>query len=311
MRVLIMGAGAVGSYYGARLAQAGHEVAFVARGAHAEAMRQRGLTIRVGDDAAVLAPVTVLDAPAAAGGAPDLALLTVKGYDAEAAIAALQPAVGPGTTVLTLLNGVDAADQLAAAFGPERVLAGTTTINVALVEPGVILERGVPIRTIIAELSGALTPRLETIAAALAAIPGEAVVSDDPRVTLWRKFVLLAPHGTITAATGLPVGPIRETPEGAALYRQLIHEAVAVGRASGAALPAEIADATIDFVMNSLPPTAVSSLAADFERRRRVELEQITGAIVRRGRTFGVPTPGFEPLYAVLKARALAFGGLS
>jgi 2-dehydropantoate 2-reductase len=310
MRVLIMGAGAVGSYYGARLAQAGHEVGFVARGAQLAALRERGLAIRSGDGTSVLHPVTALDAPAAFGDSPDLILLTVKGYDTEAAIAALRPAVGPGTTILPLLNGVDSPDQLSAAFGPDRVLAGTTTINVGVVEPGVIVERGVPIRTTIAELSGAVTPRLEAIAAALRAAGGEVVVSTDAKVTLWLKFVLLAPHGTITAATGLPVGAVRELPEGAALYRQLIHEAVAVGRAAGAALPADIADTTINFVMATMPPTAISSMAVDFERRRRVELEQITGAIVRRGRALGVPIPGFAPLYAVLKARALAFGGL-
>jgi 2-dehydropantoate 2-reductase len=310
MRVLIMGAGAVGSYYGARLAQNGHEVSFVARGPHLEAMRAGGLEIRSGEASDRLRPVAALASAAEAGDEFDLILLTVKGYDTEPAIEALRPVVGPASTVLTLQNGVDGADQLAAAFGAERALAGTTTINVAVVEPGVVLDRGVPIRTTIAELSGRVTPRLEAIAAALRPIGAEVIMSDDARVALWQKFVLLAPHGTITAATGLPVGKVRETPEGAALYRQLVHEAVAVGRADGAALPAEIADSTIDFIMNALPPTAISSLAVDFERRRRVELEQITGAIVRRSRRLGVPTPGFDPLYAVLKARALDFGGL-
>lgn len=310
MRVLVMGAGAVGSYYGARLARAGHAVAFVARGAHLAALRERGVEIRAGDRADTIRPVSALDQPAALDGDLDLVLLTVKGYDAEAAIAALRPVVGAGTAVLTLLNGVDSPDQLRAAFGPERVLAGTTTINVALVEPGVIVERGVPIRTTIAQLSGEVTPRLTEVAEALAAVGAEVVVTTDAAEALWRKFVLLAPHGTITAATGLPIGQIRSTPEGAALYRQLVHEAVAVGRAAGVNLSPTIADEIMSFIMNAIPPTAVSSLAIDFERRKRVELEQITGAVVHRGAALGVPTPGFDPLYAVLKARALAFGGL-
>jgi 2-dehydropantoate 2-reductase len=186
--------------------------------------------------------------------------------------------------LLPLLNGVDCPDQLGAAFGSERVLAGTTTINAGVVEPGVILDRGVPIRTTVAELTGPVTARLERIAGAFRGVPGEVVVSDDAKVTLWRKFVLLAPHGTITAASGLPLGALRELPEGRALYRQLIDEAVAIGRADGAALPADIADATFAFVTQTMPPTAIASMAVDFERRRRVELEQITGAIVRRSR---------------------------
>jgi 2-dehydropantoate 2-reductase len=311
MRVLIMGAGAVGSYYGARLAQGGHEVSFVARGSHLAAMRERGLELRAGDAAELIRPVTALDSPADSDDEVDLVLLAVKGYDTEPAIEALRPVVGPATAVLTLQNGVDSPDQLAAAFGVERVLAGTTTINVAVVEPGVVLDRGVPIRTTIAELSGEHTPRLEAVVAVLRPIGAEVVASRDAKVALWQKFVLLAPHGTITAAAGLPVGKVRSTPAGAALYRQLVHEAVAVGRADGAALPAEIAETTIDFIMNVLPPTALSSLALDFERRKRVELEQITGAIVRRSQRLGVPTPGFDPLYAVLRARALDFGGVA
>jgi 2-dehydropantoate 2-reductase len=299
-----MGAGAVGSYYGARLAQAGHEVVFVGRGAHLAAMRERGLEVRASGQSTLLAPVTTADQPLAGAESIDLVLLTVKGYDTGAAIQALRPVIGEQTLVLPLLNGVDAPDEVAAVFGAQHVLAGTTTVNVTVVEPGVVLERGVPIRTTIAELSGALTPRLAAIGEALQTASQEVVLSDDAALTLWQKFVLLAPHGTITASAGLPVGAIRTLPEGAALYRQLVHEAVAVGRACGVRLPDDTADTIVRFIMEMLPPTAISSLANDFERRRRVELEQITGAIVRRGRATGVPTPGFDPLYAVLKARA-------
>ena len=204
----------------------------------------------------------------------------MKGYDTEPAIEALRPVVGPATAVLTLQNGVDSPDQLAAAFGVERVLAGTTTINVAVVEPGVVLDRGVPIRTTIAELSGQLTPRLESIAAAFRPIGAEVVMSRDAKVALWQKFVLLAPHGTITAATGLPVGKVRETPTGAALYRQLVHEAVAVGRADGAALPAEIADATIDFIMTRAPADGAQLPGA----RLRAPQARRVGADHRRDR---------------------------
>lgn len=307
MHVLVMGAGAVGSYYGARMVQAGHSVVFVGRGAHLAAMRERGLEVRAGGQSTVIAPVDTADQPRAGAEPYDLVLLTVKGYDTAAAVEELRPVIGELTAVLPLLNGVDAPDQLAAVYGPERVLAGTTTINVAVSEPGVILERGVPIRTTIAELSGEMTPRLAAVGEVLQVASQEVVLSDDAALALWQKFVLLAPHGTITAAAGLPVGPIRSLPEGEALYRQLVHEAVTVGCACGVRLPSDMADTILRFIMETMPPTAISSLAIDFERRRRVELEQITGAIVRRARTHGVATPGFDPLYAVLKARATAF----
>jgi 2-dehydropantoate 2-reductase len=307
MKILIMGAGAVGSYYGAKLALAGHQVTFIGRGAHFAAMRDRGLELRSGERTTLVAPISAATSPAEASSPFDLILLSVKGYDAEAAIEALRPAVRPGVAVLTLLNGVDAPEQLAQAFGGEQVLAGTTTVNAAIVEPGVVLDRGVPTRTTLAEYSGALSPRLTAIGQAMDAASNEVVLSQDPAVTVWQKFVLLAPHGTITAATGLPIGQIRSLDEGMALYRQLVHETVAVARACAVSLPAEIAGTTLNFIQHTMPPTAISSMALDFERRRRVELEQITGAIIRRSQATGVPVPGFAPLYATLKARAAAF----
>jgi 2-dehydropantoate 2-reductase len=305
MRVVIMGSGAVGGFYGALLAHQGHDVTFVARGARLAAMRERGLEIQRPDGTVRLRPVQAVATPAEAGAGIDLILFTVKGYDTEAAIEALRPAVGPSTTVLTLQNGVDSPDQLAAAFGAERVLAGTTTVNAAVPEPGVVVDRGAALRTTLAELSGEVTPRLEAVAAALRGVGGEVIVSDDAQRALWLKFMILAPHATITSACGEPIGAIRALPEGAALYRQLIGETAAVGRAAGVALPADVVETTVDFIMN-LPPAARSSLAIDFDRRGRVELEQLTGAIVRRSHALGVPTPGFSALYAVLKVRAAA-----
>jgi 2-dehydropantoate 2-reductase len=309
MRVLVMGAGAVGSAYGAILAEHGHEVAYVARGAHLQALRERGLEVRRPAETIGPRPVTAVERPADAGQEWDLILFTVKGYDTEPAIEALRPVVGPRTTVLPLQNGVDGVDGLSAAFGRERVVAGTTTINVAVIEPGVIEERGVPIRTTMAELSGEITPRLRELEKVFGAAGLEGVASDDAQVALWRKFVLLAAHATITSACGEPVGAIRALPEGAALYRQLIDEAAAVGRAAGVALPPEIEDEIYTFVM-TMAPTARSSMAIDFAAQKRVELEQITGAVVRRSKALSVPAPGFCALYPVLKVRALAYGGI-
>lgn len=309
MRVLVMGAGAVGGYYGGALARRGHDVVFVARGEHLAALRERGLELRTDGQTHLLRPVRAVASPAEVGEPVDLVLFTVKGYDAEAAAAALRPVVGPATAVLTLLNGVDSADQLSRALGAEHVLAGTTLILTNVVAPGVI-DQTSPFRKItMGELTGGVTPRAEAVAAALREAGVEVTLSADPMVGVWTKFIMQAPHATLTTACQSALGPIRETPEGAALYLTLIREVVAVGRAAGVALPADAVEATMDLIW-SLPATAMTSMQRDFERRRRTELEQLTGAVVRRGQALGVPTPAFAALYAVLRVRALAFGGV-
>ena len=308
MRILVMGSGGVGGYFGAALAQCGHDVTFVARGPHLAAMRERGLEIRRVEQRFLLEPVTVVESPADAAGEFDLVLFAVKCYDVAEAAAALRPVVGPQTAILTLQNGVDTPDELSAVFGRTHVLAGTAVIFSAIVEPGVI-ETGPLLRITLGELSGERTPRVEAIAAALRDAGGEVTVTGDARLALWDKLLALAPNATITSACQLPIGPIRETKEGAALYRQLVAETAAVGRAAGVALADDAVDRTLAMLM-ALPPSSTSSMQRDFALQRRVELEQISGTVVRQGARLGVPTPGFHTLYAVLKAQALAFGGI-
>jgi 2-dehydropantoate 2-reductase len=148
------------------------------------------------------------------------------------------------------------------------------------------------------------------IAAALREAGVEVTVSPDPAVAVWTKFLMQAPHATLTSACQASLGAIRGTPEGAALYETLIREVAAVGRAAGVALPPDAVEATLATI-RGLPDEARTSMQRDFEHQRRVELEQLTGAVVRRGQALGVPTPAFAALYAVLRVRALAFGGVS
>jgi 2-dehydropantoate 2-reductase len=307
--VLVMGAGAVGGYYGAALAGRGHAVTFVARGEHLRALRDRGLTIRSGGRATVLRPVQAVAFPAEADDGFDLVLFTVKGYDTEPAALALRPAVGPDTAVLTLQNGVDSGDRLGALLGEERILIGTTTIATTITEPGVI-DQANPLRRIeLGEPSGQITPRVEAIAAALRDAGVETRVTTDVHRAVWEKFVRLAPGATVTAACHATIGEVRSTPDGAALYRALIAETVAVARAAGAALPPDAVETAVR-VIQSLPADMKTSMQLDYERCRRVELEDLTGAVVRIGRRLGVPTPTYDTAYAVLRVRALAFGGL-
>jgi 2-dehydropantoate 2-reductase len=304
-----MGAGAVGGFYGAALAERGHAVTFVARGAHLDALRERGLTIRSGGRSTVLHPVHAVADPTEADGPFDLVLFTVKGYDTEPAVLSLRPAVGGTTTVLTLQNGVESGDRLAATLGADRVLVGTTVIATTVAEPGVI-EQANPIQRIeIGEPSGEVTPRLESVAATLRDAGVEVRVTTDVRRAVWEKFIRLAPGATLATACRATIGQVRCTPEGAALYRALIAETVAVGREAGAALPADAVETAVALIQ-TLPADMRTSMQLDFERGRRVELAEITGAVVRLGRQVGVPTPTYDIAYAILRVRAAAFGGL-
>jgi 2-dehydropantoate 2-reductase len=313
MRVLVMGAGGVGGYYGGMLARAGHEVTFVARGAHLAALQERGLEVRTQGQTIRIQPATAVAQPADAlgqGGDFDLALFTVKNYDTEPAATALKPALGPQTAVLSLQNGVDAPDLLAALLGPERILAGVTFIAAAVAEPGVILENGFSRAVTLGEPGGAgVTPRVRAIVRAFQEAGVEAQATADARQMLWDKFVVVAPHATISALCQTPVGVTRRTPEAMELYRTMIQEALDVAGAAGCVFAPDRAEQIVA-LFQSAPEGQTSSLQRDFGARRRVELEALTGSVVRLGRRYGVPTPRFEALYAVLKVRAGTFGGL-
>ena len=204
-----MGAGAVGGFYGAALAGRGHAVTFVARGKHLDALRDGGLVIRGGGRSTVLRPLDAVADPAAAGGAFDLVLFTVKGYDTESAARALRPAVGPATSVLTLQNGVESGERLGAAIGVDRVLVGITLLVTTIAEPGVIVQASPVQRVELGEPSGELTPRLEAIAAALRDAGVEVRVTRDVRRAVWDKFIRLAPGATLATACRATLGELR------------------------------------------------------------------------------------------------------
>jgi 2-dehydropantoate 2-reductase len=177
-----------------------------------------------------------------------------------------------------------------------------------IAEPGVIAQASPVQRIELGEPSGEMTPRLEGVAGALRDAGVEVRETRDVRRAVWDKFIRLAPGATLATACRTTLGELRSSPDGAVLYRALIGETVAVGRAAGAALPADAVEAAIALIQ-TLPADMRTSMQLDFENRRRVELEDITGAVVRLGRRHGVPTPTYDILYAVLKVRAAAFEG--
>ncbi len=311
MRVLVMGSGGVGGYFGGMLAKAGHDVVFTARGAHLDAMQNNGLTFIDRGETTLLKPVQAVRLPADAGGTFDLVLFTVKTYDTQEAAEAIKPVVGPSTSVLPLQNGVDAVDEIGAVVGADRVLGGATNIGARINEPGAV-ERFSPFCNItLGEPKGGVTERVETIAAAFReAGLDDVTASPDITRAVWEKFMLLAPLASATSAANVASGKVRGVPEGHDLWKKMMQEVHAVGRASDVNLPDESAVNMEKFFMN-LPDTHTTSMQRDYDGQRRVELEHLAGTVIRRGKTVGVPTPTFDVVYAVLRIRALSFGGVS
>ena len=306
MKFTFIGAGGVGGYYGALLARAGHDVAFVARGAHLDAIQRHGIKVvssAVGDftarasadrDATTLRPA-------------DVAVLTVKTYDNETALAMLRAAAGPATAVLTLQNGVDSADEVAAAVGEPRTLAGATYIATAIDAPGVIRQTGAHRRIVFGEVfdpKPSPTPRVIAIHEAFKGADIESEPVADARPALWEKFVYLAPFAGVTGASRLPIGPIWADETSRAVFEDAIAEVAAVARASGVALPDDVVHRILQYTVG-IPPTTRSSLLIDLSQGKRIEVESLAGSVVRRGAAAGVPTPIMRALYAVLKPHAL------
>jgi 2-dehydropantoate 2-reductase len=305
MRFVFVGAGAVGGYYGALLARAGHEVAFVARGAHLEAIQKSGIRIvseAVGD---FTARVTA-ERDAVRIGTVDVAVLTVKTYDNDTALPLLTRLVGPGTIALTLQNGVDSAGEVAVAVGEPRTLAGATYIATAIDAPGVIRQTGSHRRIVFGECfnpPAASTPRVMAIHDALTAADIQSEPVADARTALWEKFVYLAPFAAFTGASRLPLGPLWADAESRSALLAAFGEVTAVARASGIDMPDDVVD-KIRAYATRIPPATRSSLQNDLSKGRRLELESLAGSVVRRAEAVGVPTPIMRTLYAVLKPYA-------
>lgn len=298
MKILVMGTGGVGGYFGAKLARAGEAVTFAARGAQLEAIRAHGLGVKssVEGEFAVRAPVT--DDPAAAGPA-DLILFCVKSFDTEAAARALGASVGPETAILSLQNGVDNEEKIGAIVGPGHVLGGVAYIFSIVQSPGVIAH-SVGGRIVFGELDGSETPRARRIRDTLAGAGIPVELSPQIQRALWEKYLFIVAQSGMTALTRCPIGVIRSVPETRKMYRTILEELAALAKASGVGLPPGAVDAIMTATDN-LPAAMYSSLHYDLTHGRRLELETLQGYAVRLGERFGVPTPMCAAVYALLK----------
>ncbi len=298
MKIAVFGTGGVGGYFGARLAAAGEDVHFIARGRHLDAIRSAGLKIRSPLGDVRIDPAQATD-DAAAVGAADVVIVAVKLYDTEAAAEACKPLVGPDSWVVSLQNGVTAADVLVSTFGQARVVGGSSSIAAQIEAPGVIAQTGTMATLAFGEWDGAPTPRTEALHKACAKAGIEATLADDITGVIWSKFVFLASFSGITSVLRLPAGPIRDDSGHRDMFRRAMEETAAIAAAKGVALADDLVDQRMAF-LDGLAPEMYASMYHDLMAGKRLELPWLSGAVVDLGRTLGVHTPVHVEFLAAL-----------
>lgn len=289
MKIAMMGSGGVGGLIGARLAHAGCDVSFIARGAHLAAMREHGLKLESQVENVHLRTVQVTDDPATLGQV-DIVIFSVKLWDTESAARQILPLIGPETGVISLQNGVVKDDILRPIIGEKALMGGVAYMGTAISRPGVIQHTGTMQRVVFGEYSGRRSKRAEALLEWCRKGGLDAAISDDIRRTLWEKFVFLVAMAAVTATIRLPIGPIRSHPMTRKFYLDALREAAAVGRAHGIRLPEDFAEERMAFV-DTLPSTMTASMQLDLERGNPLEVEWLSGSVVELGAAVGVPTP--------------------
>ena len=299
MKIVMMGSGGVGGFFGGKLVQAGCDVTFIARGAHLAAMREHGLLIEseaLGDT--LLSKVQVTEDPATVGKA-DLVILSVKLWDTEAAALAIKPLVGPDTGVLSLQNGVIKDDILRSTFGDAAVMGGVAYVGSHISRPGVIHQIGTMQRIVVGEYDRRKSARAEYLYEAFLRAGVKSELSSDVRRSIWEKYVFLVGLSATTSSMRSTLGPILANEHSRNFMLQIMREAVAVGRAHGVALPADFADDRLAFA-HTLPGDMDASMHHDLKNGNPLEVDWLSGGVVRLGREKGVPTPANSAVCDIL-----------
>jgi len=298
MRFAIMGAGGVGGYYGACLARAGEDVAFIARGAHLAAMREKGLLIHDRDGDFTIAPVTATGDPSTLDPV-DVILMCVKLYDTESSAELIRPLIGPETVVVTLQNGVEAPEIVAGVIGPGHTLGGATYISATITEPGAIRRNNDLTHIEFGEPEGPASPRVHALIEVFKAAGLDARPVDDTAALLWSKFVLLGANSGMTSLIRQSTGVLRDDPVIREAHTAALAEVAAVGRALGVALADDIEQRCLDWLDQNAP--IKPSLLVDLEAGKRLEVGWLSGAVHRLGKKASVPTPTHTAIYAALR----------
>ncbi|MGD8405022.1 MAG: 2-dehydropantoate 2-reductase [Anaerolineales bacterium] len=299
MKFGIFAAGGVGGYFGGRLAQVGHDVTFIARGAHLAAIREAGLKVDSIDGDFVIQPAKATDNPTSVG-AVDVLLVAVKAWQMETAIEGMRFLVGTNTVILPVLNGVEAPEQLSAAFGSAGVLGGLCRISAYIAEPGCIKHVGMKPSIVFGEMDNEKSERVLALQKIFNEIPEiTAEVPDDIHVAMWEKFIFICAMSGVGAVTHQPVGVYRTIPETRAMLEATLKEAAAVGRKLGVPLAKNLSSVILDRIDN-LPADMLASMQKDIMEGNPSELEAQNGALVRMGSKGDVRVPTHECLYASL-----------
>ncbi len=299
MRIAVMGAGGVGGYFGARLAQGGHDVAFIARGRHLTAMRERGLAVRSALGDAHLPGPAVTDDPATLAPA-DVVLFAVKLWDTEAAASAIRPVVAGGGVVIPFQNGVESIERIGAIVGAQRVMGGVAQIAATIAEPGVIAQTGTMARLRFGPALPAQQEMADRFAEACRNAGIDTDLVTDVRRALWEKFVFLAAFSGLTTVARQPIGVLRADPELRDTFEAAMREAWLVGRALGVTLADDFVGRQMNFA-DGLPAEMKSSMLNDLVAGNRLEAPWLSGAVARMARVAGVDARVNATLYAVLR----------
>ncbi len=295
MRIAVVGTGGVGGYFGGRLAEAGHEVHFIARGAHLAAIRQSGLHVESIAGDFVIHPALATDDPGSVGPV-DVVIVAVKTWQLAEAATSARAVVGPHTMVLPLLNGVEASAQLSKTLGSEHVLDGLCRLQVEIAGPGRIRHTGVEPSIVLGERDNRRTARVEDLVAALTGAGVRAQIADDIDAAMWEKFMLISTWSGIGAVTRVPVGEWRASPGARSMAEACLREVFQVARARDVHLGEDRIAATLA-TYDAVPPLGLASMQRDILNGRPSELEAQNGAVVRLGAEVGVPTPTHAFIY--------------
>ncbi len=298
MKIAIFGAGGVGGYYGGLLAKHGHEVSFIARGDHLEAIRRNGIQVKSIHGDFVIQPARVTDHPSEIGPV-DLVLVCTKTYSMESVLPELSQLINPGTTLISLQNGIEAAAQLGATVGLQHVLGGATWLSSEIYSAGVIRQVSQFRRVVIGELAGVITPRARAIAEVFSPTGVTIEISDSISKIIWTKFVFIAAISGIGGLVRLAIGDYRHVPETRSLLSGLMREVELLARHEGINLDPDVVERALEFIDQSAPQIK-PSMQKDVENGKLFELDALIGVIGRKAREHNIPTPIADMVHASL-----------